>query len=43
MVSLHTASIRPIVRGKEIKAFEFGAKVNKIQLEGIRFYTKDKL
>jgi hypothetical protein len=29
--------IRPIVRGKETKAVEFGAKVNKIQVDGISF------
>ena len=29
--------IRLIVRGKEIKAVEFGAKVNNIQVDGISF------
>ena len=29
--------IRPIVRGKETKAVEFGAKVNKLQIDGISF------
>ncbi len=29
--------IRPIVRGKEVKAVEFGAKVNKLQIYGISF------
>jgi hypothetical protein len=29
--------IRPIVRGKEVKPVEFGAKVNKIQVDGINF------
>jgi hypothetical protein len=29
--------IRPIVRGKEIKPVEFGAKVNKLQVDGINF------
>lgn len=29
--------IRPIVRGKEIKKVEFGAKVNKFQVDGIGF------
>ena len=27
--------IRPIVRGKETKAAAFGAKVNKLQIDGI--------
>ena len=29
--------MRPIVRGKEVKQVEFGAKVNKIQIDGINF------
>ena len=29
--------IRPIVRGKEIKSVEFGAKANKFQIDGISF------
>lgn len=37
IVSLHKSYLRPIVRGKEIKAVEFGAKVNKIQIGGISF------
>ncbi len=37
IVSLSKSYIRPIVRGKEIKAVEFGAKVNKIQINGISF------
>lgn len=37
IVSLSKAYIRPIVRGKEIKPVEFGAKVNMIQFEGINF------
>jgi hypothetical protein len=36
-VSLDKPYIRPIVRGKEIKKVEFGAKVNKIQVDGISF------
>ena len=35
IVSLSKPYIRPIVRGKEIKRVEFGAKVNKIQIDGI--------
>ncbi len=37
IVSLGKPYIRPIVRGKETKAVEFGAKVNKLQIDGISF------
>jgi hypothetical protein len=37
IVSLDKDYIRPIVRGKETKAVEFGAKVNKFQINGISF------
>ena len=37
IVSLSKSYIRPIVRGKETKAVEFGAKVNKLQINGISF------
>lgn len=37
IVSLDKDYIRPIVRGKETKAVEFGAKVNKFQVDGIGF------
>ena len=37
IVSLGKPYIRPIVRGKEAKAVEFGAKVNKLQVDGISF------
>ena len=37
IVSLSKPYIRPIVRGKENKAVEFGAKVNKLQVDGISF------
>ena len=37
IVSIAKSYIRPIVRGKEIKKVEFGAKVNKIQIDGINF------
>lgn len=37
IVSLHKPYIRPIVRGKETKPVEFGAKVNKLQVNGISF------
>ena len=40
IVSLHKDYVRPIVRGKEIKAVEFGAKVNKLQIDGICFIQK---
>lgn len=37
IVSLWKPYIRPIVRGKEVKPVEFGAKVNKLQVDGISF------
>jgi len=37
IVSLSKSYIRPIVRGKEIKKVEFGAKLNKLQINGISF------
>jgi len=37
IVSIHKDYLRPIVRGKETKLVEFGAKVNKIQVDGISF------
>ncbi|WP_299898094.1 transposase [uncultured Aquimarina sp.] len=37
MVSISKDYVRPIVRGKEIKSVEFGAKVNKLQIDGISF------
>jgi hypothetical protein len=37
IVSISKSYIRPIVRGKESKAVEFGAKVNMIQFDGINF------
>lgn len=37
IVSLSKSYIRPIVRGKEVKTVEFGAKVNMIQFDGINF------
>lgn len=37
VVSISKSYLRPIVRGKEIKKVEFGAKVNKIQIDGISF------
>jgi hypothetical protein len=37
IVSIFKSYIRPIVRGKETKVVEFGAKVNMIQFDGINF------
>ncbi len=37
IVSLHKDYIRPIVRGKETKRTEFGAKVHCFQVDGISF------
>ena len=37
IVSIDKPYIRPIVRGKENKAVEFGAKVHKLQIDGISF------
>jgi hypothetical protein len=37
IVSISKSYIRPIVRGKEVKAVEFGPKVNMVQFDGINF------
>ncbi len=37
IVSIDKPYIRPIVRGKETKPVEFGAKVHKLQIDGISF------
>jgi len=37
IVSIAKSYLRPIVRGKETKRVEFGAKVNMIQIDGINF------
>jgi len=37
IVSISKSYLRPIVRGKEVKPVEFGAKVNKLQIDGINF------
>lgn len=37
IVSLDKPYVRPIVRGKEVKKVEFGAKVHKLQVDGISF------
>jgi hypothetical protein len=40
IVSIDKSYIRPIVRGKENKRVEFGAKVNTVQVDGINFIEK---
>ena len=40
IVSLSKPHIRPIVRGKETKTVEFGAKCNNILIDGISFIEK---
>ena len=37
IVSLNKPYVRPIIRGKEIKPVEFGAKVHKVQVSGLSF------
>lgn len=37
IVSIDRHYVRPIIRGKETKSVEFGAKVNNIQIDGISF------
>jgi Transposase domain (DUF772)/Transposase DDE domain len=37
IVSIAKSYVRPIIRGKEAKSVEFGAKVNMIQVDGINF------
>jgi hypothetical protein len=37
IVSLHKPYVRPIIRGKEVKPVEFGAKVNMLMVDGISF------
>lgn len=40
IVSLSKPHVRPIVRGKEMKKVEFGAKVNNIMVDGVSFIEK---
>jgi len=40
IVSIDKSFLRPIVRGKEVKRVEFGAKVNMIQVDGINFIER---
>jgi hypothetical protein len=37
ILSISKSYVRPIIRGKEVKKTEFGAKVNMIQFDGINF------
>lgn len=37
ILSLNKPYVRPIVRGKEVKAVEFGAKVHVVQVDGINY------
>ena len=37
IVSLSKPYVRPIIRGKEVKPVEFGAKVHKVQVAGLSF------
>ena len=37
IVSIDKPHIRPILRGKEVKGVEFGAKLHKLQIDGISF------
>ena len=40
IVSIDRHYVRPIVRDKETKSVEFGAKVNNIQIDGILFIER---
>lgn len=40
IVSISKPYVRPIVRGKEVKSVEFGAKCNNIQVDGLSFIEK---
>lgn len=40
IVSINKPYLRPIVRGKEVKKVEFGAKVNNILVDGLSFIEK---
>ena len=43
IVSIDRPYLRPIVRGKENKCVEFGAKVNNIQIDGIALSSTTRL
>ena len=40
IVSISKPYVRPIVRGKEVRSVEFGAKCNNIQVDGLSFIEK---
>ena len=40
IVSIYKPHVRPIVRGKEVKSVEFGAKCNNILVDGMSFIEK---
>lgn len=40
IVSIAKPYVRPIVRGKEVKSVEFGAKCNNIQVDGVSYIEK---
>ena len=40
ILSVNKSYVRPIVRGKEVKNVEFGAKCNNILVDGISFIEK---
>ena len=40
IASINKPYVRPIVRGKEVKSVEFGAKVNNILVDGVSFIEK---
>ena len=40
IVSISKPYVRPIVRGKDVKSVEFGAKCNNIQVDGVSFIEK---
>lgn len=42
IVSISKPYARPIVKGKESKSVEFGAKVNNIQADGMSFMEENK-
>ena len=39
-MSVSKPYVRPVVRGKEVKSVEFGAKCNNIMVDGISFIEK---
>ncbi|MEE1079529.1 MAG: hypothetical protein U0L19_00065 [Bacteroidales bacterium] len=43
IVSVSKPYVRPIVRGKEVKKVEFGAKCNNILVDGMSFFKEARL